>query len=84
MQVHYTKGHQLCYKDHIDRGVKHRVKCPEAPTESRPVDVRSELRQILPIHITLYPADQVESKLLAAPNFLAIFTLRWHAVGEPE
>ena len=34
-----------------ERGAKHRAKCPEAPTESWPADVRSELRQILPIHI---------------------------------
>ena len=35
----------------FERGTKRRVKCPEAPTESWPADVRSELRQILPMHI---------------------------------
>ena len=34
-----------------ERGVKRQVKCPEAPTESWPADMRSELRQILPMHI---------------------------------
>ena len=35
----------------FERGAKRRVKCPEAPTESWPAEVRSELRQILPMHI---------------------------------
>ena len=35
----------------FERGAKRRVKCPEAPTESWPADMRSELRQILPMHI---------------------------------
>ena len=37
----------------FERGAKRRVKCPEALTESWPADVRSELRQILPMHIIL-------------------------------
>ena len=36
----------------VNQGAKHWVKCPEAPTESWPVDMHSELWQILPMHIT--------------------------------
>ena len=41
-----------------ERGAKRRVKRPEAPTESWPADVRSELRQILPMHIGVFISSQ--------------------------